>query len=229
MTEDASQQPQSNGEPIGPAEDSATTGKFVPSWVAISILVVWVVTVFLGTVGLTLPREVSFATHDGQPLDFCSNLEIDAPDSSLCTRDGDVVGLPASSEVESFVGDPQLDFDTIQNEFLKTLIQPTFWLALGLGGAAVITLFSVARATGAFRTGLATSVTLIFFGILLFPGGLTAGLDHELRSELINAWKVVIAFYFGSEAAVQAFKVFSPTGRSVTGDIPDNGTPRATG
>lgn len=229
MTESASESPESGGEPIDPAEDPPAIGKFVPRWALISILVVWAITVFLGTVGLAVPREVSFATRDGQSLDFCSNLEVEAPDSSLCTRDRDVVGLPTSSEVESFVGDPLLDFETIENEFLKTLIQPALWLALGLGGAAVLTLFSVAHATGTFRTGLATSVTLIFFAILLFPGGLTAGLDHDLRSELINAWKVVISFYFGSEAAVQAFKVFYPTGRSVTGDVPDNGTPPATG
>jgi hypothetical protein len=182
---------------------------------------------FLGTVGLTLPREGSFATRDGQPLDFCSNVDpaIDAPTLSLCTLDGDVVGSPSSSEVVRQVGEQILDYDTVSDQFWKTFFQPAFWLALGLGGVAVVTLFTVARATGTFRTGLATSVTLIFFAILLFPGGLTAGLDHDLRSELINAWKVIIAFYFGSEAAVQAFKVFHPSGRTVTGDVPDANTP----
>lgn len=205
-------------------------GAFVPWWAVVLILAAWVITVFLGTVGLTLPREGSFATRDGQPLDFCSNIDrkIDAPPLTLCTLDGDEVGPPGSNKVVSHVGEQLLDFETVRDQFWKTLFQPAFWLALGLGVAAVLTLFSVARATGTFRTGLATSVTLIFFAILLFPGGLTAGLDHDLRSELINAWKVVVAFYFGSEAAVQAFKVFNPSGRTVAGDVPDANTPPAT-
>lgn len=205
-------------------------GKFVRAWAVVLILGVWTVTVFLGTVALTLPREGTFTTRDGQPLDFCSNIDqtSDAPALSLCTLDGKVIGHPGSDDVVSHVGGQLLDFETVRAQFGKTLFHPQFWLALGLGGTAVFTLFSVARSTGTFRTGLATSVTLIFFGILLFPGGLTAGLDHDLRSELINAWKVVIAFYFGSEAAVQAFKVFHPTGRTVTGDVPDAATSPAT-
>lgn len=207
-----------DAQPVAPS----TGGDFsIPVWVVVVILALWVVTVFLGTVALTLPREGSFATRDGRPLELCSNLEgVDAPDFYLCTLDGDVVGPPRSDDVVSQVGAQILDWETITKQFGTTIFQPQFWLAVGLGVAAVLTLFVVARATGTLRAGLATSITLIVFGLLLFPGGLTAGLDAELRSEIINAWKVVVAFYFGSEAAVQAFKIFRPAGQDVTGDIP---------
>ena len=138
--------------------------------------------------------------------------------SQLCTPTK-VLGSRLPNDVDVAVRD--INWSTVQfTDFLGALGQPSLWLTLGVGGSALLIFGAFARLTGTQRAALAASVSIVFLGLLLFPAAFTGTVPSDLRIELIEAWKWVIVFYFGSEAAVQAFKLRSPGADGSTGDVP---------
>ena len=188
-------------------------------------LAFWVVAAFFGTAGLYVTREAFFTTKDGEPIASCSQVapklveEGKALPSDWCTQGGTSLGPRLPNDAKSLSGSLIVDRRTLQTQYTETVTQPDFWLTVGLGGGSIVTLFGFARATGTLRAGLAASISVVFLGLLLFPTFFTARIETDLRSELVGAWKLIILFYFGSEAAIQAWKVLHSGGAQVSGDL----------
>jgi hypothetical protein len=200
------------------------TGSRRALWFALAI---WVVAVFIGTAGRFAPREAFPMTGGGQSIVQCSDVfvgseRIEYEQGDWCT-DGNVIGAVLPDDVTFSTGGVVLDWSSFRDQLIETLYQPDFWLAAGLGTAALVTIFAFASITGALRTGLAAGITVVFFGLLLMPGFFTFQVPADLRSELVDAWKLIIVFYFGTEGAVQAWKVVHPEGRNVGGDATPSG------
>lgn len=196
----------------------------VPAWAIWFAGVVWVIAVFFGTAGMSTSREAFPITADGKGIVQCSTLAEDILERSTestdwCVVDGTFIGPVLPDDVRYTQGDVILDRESIGRQTVDVLVRPEFWLATGLGVLALSTLYVFAIGTGTLRTGIAASVTVVFLGLLLFPGYLTQAVPGDLRRELIDAWKLLIVFYFGSEAAVQAWKVVHPEGKEVQGDV----------
>ena len=195
----------------------------------------WFVASVAGTLGGSLdrlPRDVSFSL-DGAPVDFCYIIRADAVEEDLslanqwCTPD-EVLGPRLPDGIDTHLGEIQwqsVSWDT----FVETLGQPDLWLTVGVGGSALLFFIAFAQATGTIRAGLAASISVVFLGLLLFPAAFTARIPADMRSELVEAWKWVILFYFGSEAAVQAAKIVSPGSPSAGGDLERREAPSETG
>ena len=126
--------------------------------------------------------------------------------------------LPADVEFTS-TGVVLWDAVTKQ-QVLAAATQPDVWFTLALGAIAMLFLVAFSRATSTVRAGLAASISVVFFGLLLFPLNFTARIPADMRGELVNAWQLVLIFYFGTEGTVQAIKVLRPgTSEGVGGDL----------
>jgi hypothetical protein len=192
-------------------------------WIA---MLLWAVACVAGSIGSSLqflPHEAFYVSASGENIDFCTNInpEAVAEDANVawywCTHD-EVLGETLPPDVESFSGGVLWDMVTA-DDVVTAFGQPQLWLTLGLGLIALMFLTGFAKATGTLRAGLAASISVVFLGLLLFPTAFTYALPADMRGELIGAWQWVIAFYFGSEAAVQAFKVWKPAAAAVGGDV----------
>lgn len=93
------------------------------------------------------------------------------------------------------------------NDLLRAFIHPAAWLTIGVGASALIAFFAVADRTTTLRAPIAAAITIVFFGLLLFPIWFTGNVDQRLVERLIWAWVTMIVFYFGSEAAVQGTRI----------------------
>jgi hypothetical protein len=195
-----------------------------PNWMLALAMVLWAIACIAGTFGsslMFLPRDAHF-TLDGESIDFCSSINPDVVEADLsvawywCSAD-EVLGrsLPAGAEtIQGRIRWSDVSWEDIANMFG----QPQLWLTLGLGLTSLIFLTGFAKATGTLRAGLAAAISVVFLGLLLFPTQFTGRLPADMRTQLVEAWKWVIAFYFGSEAAVQAIKVYSSRSSTVGGD-----------
>lgn len=188
-------------------------------------LLFWLVSAFFGTAGLYVTREAFLTTKDGETIERCEQSaptlveQGNAQATDYCTYSGKLLGPELPTDAKSVSGNLVVDRDTLKRQYVETLTQPDFWLTVGLGGGAIVTLFGFARATGTLRAGLAAAISVVFLGLLLFPTFFTARVGEDLKSELMTAWQFVIMFYFGSEAAIQAWKVVHPEGAAVAGDL----------
>lgn len=189
-------------------------------------MTLWTIASVAGSLGESLPRRVSFSTPNGAPIDICASLfpvaveDGRARATEWCTVDS-VIGPSLPTDVRRTVGSIPWTDGIDWSDFLTVLVRPDLWLTLGVGGAALLLLFGFARGTGTLRAGLAVAISTVFLGLLLFPQSFTLRIPADMRSELVTAWQWLILFYFGSEAAVQAWKVARPNGADVTGDMPD--------
>ena len=187
------------------------------------LIIVWFVACLAGTAGQSLPRQVFYQTAEGQSIDFCVYINPTAvaegtSQSDWCTADT-VVGSSLPTDVKSSVGGISLHgFEA--SVWIDVLTRPDLWLTIGLGTAAILCLFLFTKASGTMRAGIAAAVTIVFFGLLLFPTGFTNRIPADMRGELVSAWQWVVLFYFGSEAAVQAWKVAHPGAEGIPGDAP---------
>ena len=82
--------------------------------------------------------------------------------------------------------------------------------------------FGFSQATYTLRAGLASAIFVVFLGVLLFPNAFTDEINEDMRKELVNAFQLVMAFYFGTEGAVQAVKAWRGGGSG--GDLDNNPT-----
>lgn len=196
-----------------------------PNWMLWLAMLLWALACVAGTFGnslRSLPSDVSFSTADGQPVNFCYLINPAAVEEDLevanqwCTPE-EVIGRTLPSDVRSYQGEVQWD-EIGWGDLAGIFGQPELWLTLGLGLTALMFLTGFAKATGTLRAGLAAAISVVFLGLLLFPVAFTYQLPADMRSELVEAWQWVIAFYFGSEAAVQAFKVWKPQAAAIGGD-----------
>lgn len=182
----------------------------------------WLGASIAGTLGDSLPREVYFVTADDRGIDVCEFINPEAVQagqaapSEWCTR-GEVLGESLPTDARTITGAVTLDGVSAWSLLGGTLARPDLWLTVGVGGAALIFLYEFSRATGTVRAGLAVAISVVFLGLLLFPTTFTARIPADMRSELVTAWQLVVLFYFGSEAAVQAFRIVK--GRSEVGDL----------
>jgi hypothetical protein len=197
-------------------EVTMTEGRRLPRLLTGLALALWLIAAVVGTVGdslKTLEREASFS-FQGEPVGTCSEINPAAVerDSAVATQwctPSSVLGPSLPSGVETYVGD--IDWSNVgASDFVEALGQPELWLTLGVGGSALFIFAAFARATGTVRAGLAAAVSIVFLGLLLFPSAFTSRIAPDMRIELVSAWKWVIVFYFGSEAAVQAWKIANP-------------------
>lgn len=202
-----------------------TTRPRLSNRVMIATLFFWLVAAFFGTASLHVTREAHWTTADGAAITFCSEAapelveEGRAEPADWCTYDDDHLGERLPSDAKSFSGNLIFDRESLTRQYAETAVQPDFWLTVGLGGAALTTLFGFARATGTVRAGLAAAISVVFLGLLLFPSFFTARIETDLKSELVTAWQWVVLFYFGSEAAIQGWKVRHSEGAGVAGDL----------
>jgi hypothetical protein len=196
------------------------------AWLSL-VLSLWFVAALAGTINQAAPREALVQTSDGEPVDSCFEINPElvtsggAEATDWCTSDSLVGRGPRipTKGVEVIPGDIRFAAYDFLPTLLRALLLPDLWLTWGVGGAALLSLFFFARATGTLRAGLAAAISVVFLGILLFPTYFTARIPPDMRAELVKAWQWVILFYFGSEAAVQAWKVTHPEGANVTGDM----------
>lgn len=191
-------------------------------------LALWFLASIAGTTGQMLPREALIATSDGRGVGVCGVYNPDAvaadraKPTEWCTAD-EVLGARLPDGVQSFPGDIMTGEINIDH-WLNVFSRPDLWLTLGVGGSAIVMLYAFAHSTGTLRAGLAAAISLVFLGLLLFPTTFTARIPGDMRAELVTAWQWVVIFYFGSEAAVQAWKISHPGGAKVGGDpAPDPG------
>lgn len=215
-------------------EKGTLTGKAI-----FAAIPLWVIGVFFGTASTATSRRANPITSDGKLIVPCiqeargaAANPTAAPGDWCLQAEGTVIGPDLPADVSYTQGEIVLDRASFNHTLWETLSRPEFWLATSLGILALWVLFIFARNSGTLRTGIAASVTVVFLGLLLFPGYMTQTVPADLRSELIGAWKLLIVFYFGSEAAVQAWKVVHPEGKEVTGDMtvttpPTTGPPAA--
>lgn len=177
----------------------------------LGVIVLWILASFAGTLGQSLPREALFATSDGRGVGFCLNYNPDAVSSGTaeptdyCSND-ETFGAKLPKNTKSYPGKILLDA-TQGSDWVNVLTRPDFLLTVGLGSSAILLLYAFARGTGTLRAGLAAAISLVFLGILLFPLSFTTNIPEDMRTELVTAWQWVVIFYFGSEAAVQAWKI----------------------
>jgi hypothetical protein len=202
-----------------------STNSGFPNWMLWLAIVLWFVACVAGTFGSSissLPHE-AFIQLDGQPVAACSVMNPAAvegdPDvaSQWCTPD-DVLGATLPDDVTFVQGDvdwQEVDWDDLANVFGAA----DMWLTLGLGLVGLIFLVGFSKVSGTLRAGLAAAISVTFMGLLLFPVAFTSRIPADMRGELVTAWQWVIAFYFGSEAAVQAVKVLRPAGSTAGGDL----------
>lgn len=187
-------------------------------------LAFWCVASVAGTLGRSLPREALLSTKDGRGLGPCESYNWDAVSSGQakpydwCTVDA-VIGRTLPPDVISSPGHIMMK-GIGPGAWADALLRPDLWFTIGIGGVAIVLIYVFARNTGTLRAGLAAAITIVFLGLLLFPSIFTARIPVDMRSELVTAWQWVVIFYFGSEAAVQAWKVSNPTRASVPGDVP---------
>lgn len=104
-------------------------------------------------------------------------------------------------------------------------IPANVWFGMLLIEVAVMFWFGFSQATYTLRAGLASAIFIVFLGVLLFPDAFTSQIDDEMRKEFVNAFQLVLAFYFGTEGAVQAVKAWR--GEAGAGGDLDNNTPAA--
>jgi hypothetical protein len=220
-----SEEEPTSGDGNGDSGDGEHTARLSYGGLAV-VLVLWVVTSFFGTAALYATRSVSYVTEDGSGIERCGIVARDlvesgdADDDDWCsTVNPEKVAdrLPATARAVPTA--LIVDRETIGATLGETLFRPDMWLAAGLGSIAICMLFIFSRVTGTLRAGLAASISVVFFGMLLLPSTVTFGLPDELEGELVDAWGLMIAFYFGSEAAVQAVKVLSTRETNVQGDV----------
>ncbi len=185
----------------------------------------WLAVLLLGSFGQSIqgfPREAFFSL-DGQPVDRCIAINDEASEEQQgewCTPT-EVLGPALPDDVEVASGDivwSEVGFEEVGS----ALLQPALWFTIGIGMIALLVFGAFAAATGTVRAGIAASVSIVFLALLLFPAEFTAQVPGDLRQELVSAWQWVIAFYFGSEAAVQAFKAVRPSNAPVEGDLPSD-------
>jgi hypothetical protein len=190
-------------------------------------LSLWVVASIAGTVGQSLPREALFTTSDGRSLGFCQTYQPDAVLSGkaratdYCTTD-QIFGASQPADARSYPG-RILTENLGLSDWVDVFTRPDLWLTIGLGGAAILLMYVFWKATRTLRAGLAAAVSIVFLGLLLFPAAFTARIPGDMRAELVTAWQWVIIFYFGSEAAVQAWKI-SHRDDETGGDAADAGS-----
>ena len=184
------------------------------------------VTSFFGTAALYATRSVSYVLEDGSGIERCGIVApelvtSDGADSDdwCTTGDSEKVADRLPATARAVPTELIVDRRTIGATLGETLFRPDMWLAAGLGSVAICMLFIFSRVTGTLRAGLAASISVVFFGMLLLPSTVTFGLPDDLETELVKAWGLMIAFYFGSEAAVQAVKVLSTRETNVQGDV----------
>ncbi|WP_143546154.1 hypothetical protein [Rhodococcoides fascians] len=195
-------------------------------WIA-PLLGVWWLTSILGVLASRIDIREAFATtSEGRTIGYCGDINPraveNAPDVAYqyCTST-EVIGPSYPDDVQWVSGSrifpPTRDaaIDVVWN----AMATYDLWFALGIGTAAIIAFFVLSTATGTLRAGLAAALTFVFLGIVLFPSEFTARIPADVRTELITSFRWIILFYFGSEAAVQAWKVAKPEGANVTGDI----------
>lgn len=191
-----------------------------------AVIPLWVIGVFFGTASTATSRRSYPTTAEGKLIVQCVPEGLGAEENppampgDWCVQsEGTLIGPDLPADAKFLQGDILLDIDSFYRTLWETLVRPEFWLATSLGILALWVLLIFARNSGTLRTGIAASVTVVFLGLLLYPGYMTQTVPADLRSELIGAWKLLIVFYFGSEAAVQAWKVVHPSGKEVTGDM----------
>jgi hypothetical protein len=80
-------------------------------------------------------------------------------------------------------------------------------MAIGVGGSAILAFFALFDRTDTMRGPLAASVTIVFFGLLLFPVWFSDSIDPGYSDKLVWAWALVISFYFAVEGTVQVKKI----------------------
>ena len=107
-------------------------------------------------------------------------------------------------------------------------IPANVWFGMLLIAVALMFWFGFSRATYTLRAGLASAIFVVFLGVLLFPTAFTDEIDADMRKELVNAFQLVMAFYFGTEGAVQAVKAWRG-GAGSGGDLDNNPTAPAAG
>lgn len=169
-----------------------------------------------------------YTTRDGQGIGYCQDYfreavaRGDASNYEYCSTDT-VFGRRLPEGHQSHVGAIQLG--SIKPADFLAALKPDLWLTVGVGGVAMILLFVFARATGTLRGGLAVSIASVFLGLLLFPTAITARIPGDMRAQLVTAFQWIVVFYFGSEAAVQAWKISHRDGSNITGDMPDHQSP----
>lgn len=189
----------------------------------------WCLASIAGTVGQYLPREALLSTADGRGIGACDTynreavLSGEAMPQDWCTTD-QVIGGTLPPDVRFSSGG--LSIANISwADVLEAFIRPDLWLTVGIGGIAIVFIYIFAQGTGTLRAGLAAGISIVFFGFLLFPAVFTERIPVDMRRELVSAWQWVIIFYFGSEAAVQAWKVSHPKGSNIPGDVPTKPAP----
>lgn len=208
-----------------------TTGEASKAWIGALrpwsfgwIMILWGFASFAGVFGQTLPREVFWSTSDGRGVGRCEAYNPAAVEKGSaakldwCTSD-QVLGTSLPRDVQSFTG--RIDATGIElGHWLEVLSRPDFWLTIALGWSALIIMYAFAKVTGTLRAGLAAAISVVFLGLLLFPATFTVRIPSDMRAELVTAWQWVVIFYFGSEAAVQAWKVSHPDAANIRGDEP---------
>lgn len=171
------------------------------------------------------PRE-AFLSFDGQPVGSCSVIAPSlvagnsAAASAFCTASQVLEGVPGQLPDGVTVTNGSIDFSTLRlGDWLQAVLQPPPIFVAAIGAIALLFLVNFSKATSTVRAGLAASITVVIFGLVLFPRGLTSLGDVGLRSQLVDAWKLIIAFYFGTEGAVQALRVLKPGSGTPGGDL----------
>lgn len=219
--------PSGGGEGATSPEGDIATGGGFPRyllWVAIGF---WLLASVAGAVSAalpTLPEEASIS-RQGEIVDTCDVIAptLVAADPSIagnwCTATEDL-GRRLPDDVQ-FTSTGAIAWEAVnKGQVIAAATQPDVWFTLAIGAIAMLFLVGFSRATNTVRAGLAASISVVFFGLLLFPVNFTQRIPTDMRSELIHAWQLVLIFYFGTEGAVQAIKVLRPEGgASVGGDL----------